>query len=319
MKEYIQLHENQFEQYQKAEAPERRRTTLILESPAKINLYLDVLGKLQSGYHEIVTLFSEINLCDILKFSLTNYHDIKLLSTNDSLVNSQNLIYQTAIYIQAKYSVRYGAKITLEKNIPIAAGLGGGSSNAATTIRALDVLWDLNMSEKEKNDIAARFGSDINFFINGGQAIGTGRGEKIETIPEKNFADIENILLVNPNFHISSNEAYKIVTPKVTPISEQKSNTTNHPDKNLKMLLEKKNIKLCFNRLEKGIEKKYPIIAETLEKLKNCGAKNAILSGSGPTMIGFFSDTETLEDAQKLMKEKGFWTFKTTTRRRQKK
>ena len=275
-----------------------------LASHAKINLFLDVLEKMENGYHRISTMFSEISLHDTIKFSLTKYHDIKLLSDIDELKNRDNLIYKVAIFIQNKYSVRYGAKIELKKLIPIAAGLGGGSSNAATTIRGLNWIWCLNLSKGEMHDIAQRFGSDINFFLEGYQALGTGRGEIIQ--PLNIDLAIENILLVNPNIYILSSEAYELVE-------------FSQPNPNLNDLLDSQDPKYCFNKLEAGILKKYPILSEIFSFLYAKGAKKVILSGSGSTIIGFFGDPRKCESAQDQMKKNGFWTYITLTRRRQNK
>ena len=306
------------------------KTILEKKSYGKINLYLEVHNRLESGFHNISTLFSEIGLYDILKFSVTKNGDLKLLSTIENLANQENLIYKVAIFIQNRYSVRCGALIELEKNIPIAAGLGGGSSNAATTIKGLSELWSLELKREEMHEIAAHFGSDINFFLDGFQAIGKNRGEIIEPLGEEVFFD--NILLLNPGFEISSREAYdklQITNHKsqITPTSTLKSQSEIGTRKSgvaeqfpipypLEKLLETKNPEYCFNRLEEGICQKYPIIRETLELLEKHGAIKAILSGSGPTMIGFFDNPQTMKKTQKFFLEKKFWSYMTTTRRR---
>lgn len=278
-----------------------KRKAFGLNSYAKINLFLDIEEKLESGYHKISTLFTEIDLHDKLKFSLTNNAELKIMSNISSLNNQSNLIYKIGIYIKDRYSVQYGANIELEKHIPVSAGLGGGSSNAATTIIGLSELWDLNLSKKEMHEIASLFGSDINFFLEGFTAIGENRGEIITQVSD---IDIENILLVNPNFPISSKEAYQMVK-------------ISNRNLNLQKLLDTQNPVFCFNKLEEGIKEKYPTIHKTLELLKEIGAKNAILSGSGATMIGFFDDPNTCKKARKLINEMNFWSYITSTRRRQ--
>ena len=277
--------------------------SLIMKSYAKINLYLDVHEKLSTGYHSITSLFSEIELFDILKFHLTEKADLKISSDYKNLENQDNLIYKIAIYLQTKWCVDYGALIYLKKNIPIAAGLGGGSSNAATTIKALSYLWKLNLSKEEMHDIAAKFGSDINFFIDGYQAIGKNRGEIIKPVESEIY--IDNILLVNPNFPISSKEAYELVS----------LGNPEYKD-NLQMLLEYKKPEYCYNKLEYGISQKYQIIKDTLTILYENGAEKAMLSGSGPTMIGFFENVEDLKKTQNIFNKKNFWNYNTRTRRR---
>jgi len=272
-------------------------------SHAKINLFLDVLSKFDNGYHNIVTLFAEIELYDNIRFTLTKKRSIDILSNVDRLANPSNLIYRIAIFIQDRYSVQCGAKIELEKNIPISAGLGGGSSNGAATIKALSELWGLYLSKDEMHEIAMRFGSDINFFLEGFASIGRGRGELIEPVTQQDVFFIDNILLVNPNFAISSKEAYDLVN-------------IGSPNRNLEKLVYEQNIDFCFNKLEEGICLKYPVINNTLNLLRESGARKTILSGSGPTMIGFYMDSETCVRSQKAFAEMGFWSYITSTRRR---
>ena len=269
-------------------------------SYAKINLFIDVLAKLDSGYHQIRTIFSEIDLCDKLNFVLTKKGSIKILTNKDFVSVENNLIYKVAIFIKQKYNVQCGAEIELEKNIPISAGLGGGSSNAAHTILALSQLWDLNLSKTEMHQIAEIFGSDINFFLEGGTALGENRGEIISL---QNDLEIENIFLINPGFEISSKEAYQLVN-----ISTENQNWSK--------ILTKKDMRFCFNKLEEEISRKYPVIKNIIDDLKDNGASNAILSGSGATIIGFCPDFQTAQKFETYYSKKGFWNIITKTKRR---
>ena len=252
------------------------------------------------GYHEIRTIFSEIDLYDVLNFTLTKNSAIKILANIDFVSLEKNLIYKVAIFIQKKYNVLNGAKIDLQKNIPIAAGLGGGSSNAAQTILALNEIWKLNLSTIEMNSIAARFGSDINFFLSGGTAIGEGRGEEIKRLDD---LEIENILLVNPGFEISSKEAYEAVN-------------VVKPNSNWKEFLRNKDVNFCFNKLEEGIIRLYPKIGKTLNFMQENGAMKAMLSGSGATMIGFCPDRATAENLSEYFTRKKYWNCITKTIKR---
>ena len=234
---------------------------------------------------------------------MTENKDIRILCNKDFLSNEKNLIYQIAFFIQKKHNVNKGVEVVLNKNIPVSAGLGGGSSNGAQTILALQKLWNLQMSDVEINNIASEFGSDINFFLTGGCALGEGRGEKITPVDDMNF---NNILLVNPGFAISSKEAYEIVE-----IPEKEN-----PD--WKQLLKSKNKTLCFNSLEKKICQKYPEIQNIITHLKNNGAENAILSGSGATVIGFFKDHKNAKINSDHYTEKKYWNTITKTKRRTK-
>ena len=273
------------------------RKKISKKANAKINLFLDVLGKREDGFHEIRTIFSEISLSDRLNFTLTKNRAIQILTNIDSLNNQKNLAFIVAKYIQRVYKVPYGVKIDIQKNIPVAAGLGGGSSDAAAVINALSEIWNLELKENDKNRIAAKFGSDINFFLKGGTALGEGRGEKIKSIEP---IEINNILLVKPAFEIRSSVAYKEVRDI-------------HENNDWKKLVNLKDKKYVYNKLQEGIENKYQIIKDTLNKMLSFNAEKAILSGSGPTMIGFFDERVKMEVANEFFKKNDFWTKKTKT------
>ncbi len=278
----------------------KRKMDYSLNSHAKINLFLDVLSKLPGGYHEILTIFSEIDLHDKIKYFLTNKPEIKIMSNVGELNNNNNLIYKIAVYLKDRYSVNKGVSVELEKNIPISAGLGGGSSNAASTIKALSYLWDLNLSWEEMHEIASMFGSDINFFLIGGTAKGTNRGDIITPLDD---IELDNILLINPNLPISSKEAYQAVK-----IEQSKQNWQN--------LLSTHSTDYCFNKLETGIIQLYPVIGELIDELYLSGAKKAMMSGSGSTVIGFYDNQNKCKNAQMTFQEKGYWSYITSTRRR---
>jgi 4-diphosphocytidyl-2-C-methyl-D-erythritol kinase len=270
-----------------------------VKSFAKINLYLDTLNKRDDDFTEIRTVFSEIDLYDTINFALTKNGDIKILTDIIELSTEKNLIYKVAIFLQNTYEVKFGVEIELIKNIPIAAGLGGGSSNAAYTILALNELWDLKISEEEMHDIAAKFGSDINFFLRGGAATGFGRGEIIKPVE---IEPIEHVLLVNPGFPISSGEAYGAV------LKYQKT-------KNWDLLLESGDPKYCFNALEDGVCRSFPEIQNILNELNGFNAMKSMLSGSGATVIGFFPDFSSTKQAEEFFKKKGYWTYITKTKK----
>ncbi|MBM3118854.1 MAG: 4-(cytidine 5'-diphospho)-2-C-methyl-D-erythritol kinase [Chloroflexi bacterium] len=146
-------------------------------APAKINLVLEVLGKRDDGYHEVRSLVQTISLCDVLSFELADV--ISLECTEPSLQTSDNLVFQAAELLKKVSGYREGVKIKLEKRIPWGAGLGGGSSDAATTLLALNKLWELKFTASDLVELAARLGSDVPFFIYKGTALVEGRGEKV--------------------------------------------------------------------------------------------------------------------------------------------
>lgn len=275
----------------------RKNQEIYSVSYAKINLILNIESLLNSGYNKIRTLFSEIDLHDNLKYSLTKSKEIEVWSNILELCGAKNLIHTVATYLKDKYSVNSGVKIELEKNIPLAAGLGGGSSNAANAIKSLNSLWSLDMDMKEMHEVAAKFGSDINFFLEGGTACGSNRGEIIESVDAIN---IDKILLVKPSLGISSKEAYKL-------IDSRKRNT------NYDKFLKTKDFKLLFNDLQPGIVKKYPEIETILRKLTDRGAEFAQMSGSGSTCYGIYTSAELLKESYDYFTKQGYWTKITKT------
>lgn len=230
---------------------------------------------------------------------MTKNSAVRILTGTDFINIEENIIYRVAVFIKDKYKVEDGVDIELEKNIPIAAGLGGGSSNAAFTISALSELWNLNLSDLEMHNIARNFGSDINFFLKGGCALGEGRGDKITSLEH---IDIDNIFLVNPGFKISSKEAYQAVH-------------FFNENTQWQQLISTHDVSYCYNKLEEGICRKYPEIKFIIEHLKNNGAKKAMLSGSGATVIGFCPDRKIADNFTKYYSKKKYWNCITKTKR----
>jgi 4-diphosphocytidyl-2-C-methyl-D-erythritol kinase len=269
---------------------------MLTVSYAKINLFLEVLSHLPGNYHEVNTVLCGIDLFDRIKYSLTKSSSIIVWSSIAELNGNKNLIYRIASYIQSEYHVSAGVEIYLEKRIPVAAGLGGGSSNAANAILALDHLWRLNLSPSDRHDIAARFGSDINFFLEGGTALGENRGERISLLDD---IMIDNILLVNPGIAISAGRAYGAVELPVP--GEAKLFDPQDP------------VATMFNRLEPKIRKLYPIVDSILKTLDQSGASKSILSGSGSTCFGIFENEDSLTKCQSHFQKLGFFTQNTRT------
>ena len=266
------------------------------DSYAKINLYLEIMGVLPNNYHEVNTVFCSIDLCDSIKYALTKKPVIKLWSNVAELESQNNLIYKVVAEMQCRYKPDTGVEIYLEKRIPLAAGLGGGSSNAALTILALNDLWDLQLQNSELEALAAGFGSDVNFFLHGGTALGRGRGEQIEPLPD---IDLKHLLLVNPGIRISAAEAYGMVR-----IAQE---TDRMPYDSIDAL--KGNI----NRLEPGIRDAYPVIDGIISDLYAQDALLAMLSGSGSTCFGVFEDAQALQTSQRKFESQGFWTHSSRT------
>lgn len=237
---------------------------------------------------------SSIDLCDSIKYALTKKPLIKLWSNRVELESDDNLICQVASYLQSAYQIEGGLEIVLEKRIPIAAGLGGGSSNAAITLLALNRLWELDLGDDELNRIAARFGSDINFFLGGGTALARGRGESILPLGD---IELSHILLVNPGLHISAAEAYRLIDHDY-PIRDWSPGDE---------------LSKCHNRLEPGIRKVYGVVDEILNHMDSFNPRLSMMSGSGSTCFAIFEGDEPLARCKAHFDQRGYWTHQTRT------
>ncbi len=291
------------------------KTKIIIKSPAKINLHLEVIGKREDGFHELAMIMQNIDLSDYLEFQINNEGLIKLESDcNELSLASDNLIVKSANLLRKKFNIDLGANIFLRKNIPIGAGLAGGSSNAAATLIGLNKLWNVNLDQKTLCLLASTLGSDIPFFINGGIQLCFGRGE----ILEKLDSNIEYgvLLLKNPKVSVSTAETYKKYSNRfcdqyLTNKEKIENIRKNLRDNGLKNLsFDNKHITIK-NDLQLVVENDNDSVKQSLyllSKLKNCLTFS--MSGSGPTCFALFKDIETakkeLSANYKLFKDKGY-------------
>ena len=183
---------------------------MILKAPAKINLFLEILNKRQDGYHNIESIMHTVSLFDILEFEPKEENKIDLICIGNNNVSNDknNLVYKAVIKFKEQYNINKGIKIKLTKNIPTGAGLGGGSSDAAATLVALNKIWNVNAGIKELESLGAKIGADVPFFITGG----TAKISQIGNVVEKMKTDFNyTFVLVKPNFSISTVYAYSRV------------------------------------------------------------------------------------------------------------
>ena len=265
---------------------------MYINSYAKINLYLKIGRKLSSGYHNIQGVMQRIELSDSISIEPISEDKIIVECTNKELENENNLAYKAALLLKKRFKARQGVRIYIEKNIPIEAGLGGGSSDAATTLLNLNKLWGLKLKEKQLIELAAQIGSDVPFFIEENAALVEGIGDKIKRI-KKSFSI--NIVLINPGFRISTKWAYAA-------FDKQKPKIKTKADiKNLIKAIEKKDIKEIANNLHNDFEpvvtKKYKSLNEIKANLLRNDALNAGISGSGPTVFGVFNSIYEAREA----------------------
>lgn len=278
------------------------KTTLRLQSPAKVNLRLEILKKREDGYHEIRTLFQKIDLCDTIHFSLKREKGIVITTNQPRLsVNRNNLVYKAAQALFSRSDYQGGISIHIDKKIPLGAGLGGGSSNAATTAKALNHLLGAGLSREEMMAMGVQIGADVPFFFLDGGALATGIGERLEKV------DLPPLwyVLIYPNFEVSTRWAYQNfrLTKRIFHLKIQEFLAT--PEGISKILM---------NDLEGVVSKKFPQIARMKETLTSAGAIGSLMTGSGPTVFGIFSDKgDALRAYKKIknrLKDNGWITLK---------
>jgi 4-diphosphocytidyl-2-C-methyl-D-erythritol kinase len=270
-------------------------------SPAKINLFLHVCGKRPDGYHELFSLMCCITLFDELSLQIGRGKAIEIHCSHPNVpVDNTNLAHRAACLFQSKLGSTQGVNIHLNKNIPVAAGLGGGSSNAASILRALNTYYDSPFSMDELMELGLALGADVPFFIFQKPAIASGIGEKLEAFEG---ALPYHILLLYPGFNVSTAQTYQNLNFGLT--NDQKKPTSNH------LKLNRFNpAHHLTNDLERVTAQKYPEIGLAKEKLLNLGAIGALMSGSGPTVFGLFDNAKTAKSArQSLAVAKDFQLF----------
>lgn len=265
---------------------------ITLEAYAKVNLALDVLYKREDGYHEINSIMQQINLCDKLTFSDHKDDIIIQCNSKELPLDSSNLVYRAWEKIKEVSGIDKGIKISIQKNIPIAAGLAGGSANGAMTLKALNTLWDLGYSDEKLMEIGKTLGADIPFCIFGGSAKAEGIGEKLTRL--KPFKD-KYILIANPGIGISTAYAYSKIDLNS---SRYDINALINAMEREDLLNVAANLK---NRMEVAILKEYPIIQEIKTSMIKNGALGSLMSGSGPTVFGLFDDYDKMEFANKKL------------------
>ena len=273
---------------------------MIVKAPAKINLYLEIINKRADGYHNIESVMHTVSLFDILEFTKIKDNKIELVCDNADLFDTKkNLVYKAAEKVKEKYKINFGVKIKLTKNIPMGAGLGGGSSDAAATILALNKIWNINDDIKNLELLGATLGADVPFFMTGGTAKISGIGDIVEKI-NTNFSG--TFVLVKPNFGVSTPYAYSKVKFPLT---------NTHKISKITTILEKEAFDfesakdLFFNRFEDFIFDEYQEIKQIREVLEDLGCAS-LMSGSGATVFGLVHDKENLDFILNELKKCGW-------------
>lgn len=269
-----------------------------LKAMAKINLGLDVLGKREDGYHEVRMIMQTIRMYDILDIRKTRRPGI-VLTTNLPFIptDQRNLVYKAAQMLMEEFDVEEGLSIKLRKFIPVAAGMAGGSSDAAAAFVGVNRMFHLGLTEEQLMERAVKVGADVPYCIMRGTALAEGIGEKLTRLPRVPHC---YVLVGKPGVNVSTKTAYenlKLDDPAVV-----------HPDID-GMVTAVRNgdldgmISRMENVFEPGIISKYPVIQEIKDLMESNGARKAMMSGSGPTVFGIFDDKEKMERAAAVLRE----------------
>ncbi|MEW9111013.1 4-(cytidine 5'-diphospho)-2-C-methyl-D-erythritol kinase [Cytobacillus gottheilii] len=252
---------------------------LLVKAPAKINLSLDVLHKRDDGYHEVEMIMTTIDLADRLELTLLEKDEIRIISHNRFVPDDhRNLAYQAAMLLKERFQVKQGANITIEKMIPVAAGLAGGSSDAAAALRGLNKLWNLGLSLDELAVLGAEIGSDVSFCVYGGTALATGRGEMIRQLEAPPTCWV---ILAKPFIGVSTADVYRKLD----------LDGVKHPQTEAMIhAIENDDYEKVCQHLENVLEtvtlKMHPEVAQIKDQMKRFGADAVLMSGSGPTVFG---------------------------------
>jgi len=279
----------------------------VLRTSAKVNLVLEVLGKRPDGYHELSTVMQAVDLFD--RLTVETAGAITLETSQAALpTDDRNLVVRAARLLREAAGVDAGARIVLDKRIPVAAGLGGGSSDAAATLWGLNRLWGLRWRRERLVELAVKLGMDVPFFLGRGRALGTGRGEVLRPLPGVGgYA----MVLVNPGVGLSTQEVYGRV-PKGW--RAEAEGTARMLDA-LKIRSGTRVAAALTNHLERWVEPAMPVIGHMKAALMAAGALGASMSGSGPTVFGLARSLDQARQIQRRVSRAGWsaWAVRTNS------
>ena len=273
---------------------------LVKKAYGKINLGLDVLRRRPDGYHDVKMIMQMVDIYDTLTFEKRQDDRIVLSANKEEIpCDDSNLIYKAAKLLFDYKGVSHGVNIHLEKRIPVAAGMAGGSTDAAAAFTGLNELFELGVSQKELLELGVKVGADVPYCILGGCALSEGIGEVLTPLPNPPYCEL---VITKPDINVSTKYVYENLN-----LPELK----RHPDiDSMRTAIEAGDLKGITDRLENVLEsvtvKKYGIIQEIKDEMISLGATNAIMSGSGPTVFGFFESKEQAENAKKIILNKNF-------------
>lgn len=269
---------------------------ITLKAYAKVNIGLDIVGKREDGYHLLKSVMQQVGLYDLITVSTRDDKEIKILSDNPAVpLDESNIAYKAAKRMMDKYQIETGVNIHIDKRIPVAAGMAGGSTDGAAVIKGINELYNLGASNSELNEIGVLVGADVPFCIEGGTMLCEGIGEKmtkLDSVPEM------QLLIAKPPIDVSTVQVYKSL----------KLSELEHPD--MDKVLEgfsEKNVEKIVNNMGNVLEsvttKEHEIINILKKEMLDNGAIGSLMSGSGPTVFGIFKDEESSLKAEAALKK----------------
>ena len=270
-----------------------------LKAMAKVNLGLDVVGKREDGYHEVRMIMQTVNLYDKIFISVSEKPGIRLKTNLNFLpVNENNLIYKAAKLLMDEFEIKEGVDIQLQKFIPVAAGMAGGSTDAATTLIGMNHLFDLGLSRRQLMERSVKLGADVPYCVTGGTALSEGIGEILTRLPD---VPRGYVLVAKPGINVSTNFVYTNL--KLDQLEK-------HPDIDAQIEAIRRQdfvqmARLMGNVLETVTIPEYPVVQEIKDFMMDCGAVNAMMSGSGPTVFGLYTNQIQAEKACERLKDAG--------------
>lgn len=271
---------------------------LILKAHGKINLGLDVIRRLENGYHEVRMIMQSVELADIVTMRRLSEDKITVAADRAGLpCDERNLAYRAAALMKKNYSLEGGVEIFLEKHIPVAAGMAGGSADCAAVLKGMNELFDLNVSLEDLQKIGVKLGADVPYCLLGGCALSEGIGEALTELDEPPAC---SLLLAKPDIDVSTKHVYE---------SLRLDALERHPDIDGMMGdIEKGNLKGLCEKMENVLETvtgaEYPIIGEIERLMVAEGALTAVMSGSGPTVFGVFREEKAARSAMRAIRER---------------
>jgi len=283
--------------------------TLTLPSFAKINWTLEILGKRPDGYHEVRTLLQTVSAADELTFELAERGIVIHCDHPEVPCDETNLVHRAARLFGDFTGVGKGVRIRITKRLPVAAGLGGGSSNAAVTLLALQKLWNVRVAPRDMFNLGAKLGADVPFFLIGGTCLGVGRGDEIYPLADINE---EFLLLVNAGVAVPTRDVYANLPPELTnarpvikmPLSlEAAYAAIARPGATVPLI----------NDLEKPVLARHPSLIRIKRRLKHAGARGVLMSGSGSTIFAIFDSAEARDGAESDLSEAGWRRLRART------